>query len=103
MRVSEIIRSVLNLIDQADAVEDIPKPEEEVPNEDFYNDEVRRMRQIVDVMSGQQATEYANSPAEEYAGIEAVTTAAGGGPNNSKHPSDLRVKDPSMYPNKQEL
>jgi hypothetical protein len=28
-----------------------------------------------------------------------VTTDAGGGLNGPKHPADLRVKDPSMYPN----
>jgi len=32
-----------------------------------------------------------------------VTTHAGGGVNGPKHPHDLRVKDPSMYPNQQEV
>lgn len=90
MRVSEIIRSVLDLIDQADESEAITRPDELVADEDFYNDELLRMRQIVDVMGGQQATEYSNSPAEEYAGIEAVTTAAGGGVNGPKHVDDIR-------------
>lgn len=90
MRVSEIIRSILDVIDNAEAGQAIPHPTEEVPNEQFYDDEVRQMRQIADLVSGQQATEYSNSPAEEYAGVEAVTTAAGGGPNKPKHVDDIR-------------
>ena len=43
----------------------------------------------------------ANAPNEQYADIASVTTDAGGGPNAPKHPHDLRVKDPSMYPNQQ--
>lgn len=90
MRVSEIIRSILDVIDNAEAGQEIPRPDQEVPNEQFYDDDVRKMRQIADLVSGQQATEYSNSPAEEYAGIEAVTTAAGGGPNKPKHQDDIR-------------
>jgi hypothetical protein len=45
----------------------------------------------------------ANSPNEKIASIDAVTVDAGGGINGPKHPHDLRVKDPSMYPNQQEV
>jgi hypothetical protein len=44
----------------------------------------------------------ANSPNPVVAPVEAVTTLAGGGLNGPKHPHDIRVKDPSMYPNQQE-
>jgi len=44
-----------------------------------------------------------NSPNEKIADITAVTVDAGGGVNGPKHPHDLRVKDPSMYPNQQEV
>jgi hypothetical protein len=44
----------------------------------------------------------ANSPNEVVADIEAVTTDAGGGVNAPKHPHDIRVKDPSAYPDQQE-
>lgn len=42
---------------------------------------------------------FENSPDEQYADIDAVTTDAGGGMNGPKHPKDLRVKDPSPYEN----
>ncbi len=61
------------------------------------NDDIRRFRQIVDLANTQQ-TEYPNTPKEEYAGIEAVTTAAGGGMNGAKHPADIRGEHPSLYP-----
>jgi hypothetical protein len=61
-----------------------------VKDEDFYNDDIRRFRQIVDLADKGEPTEYTNTPKEEYAGIESVTTAAGGGPNEPKHVDDIR-------------
>ena len=90
MRVQEIIRSILDMIDNAETTAATPRPDEEVPNEQFYDDDVRRFRQIVDLADQGQETEYSNTPKEEYAGIEAVTTAAGGGPNKPKHQDDIR-------------
>lgn len=89
MRVQEIIRGILDMLDHAEQQE-IPRPDEAVPNEQFYDDDVRRFRQIVDLANSGEPTEYSNTPREEYAGIEAVTTAAGGGPNNPKHVDDIR-------------
>jgi hypothetical protein len=90
MRVQEIIRSILDMIDNADQAEAVPRPDEPVPNEQFYDDDVRRFRQIVDLADSGEPTEYSNTPKEEYAGVEAVTTAAGGGPNKPKHVDDIR-------------
>lgn len=98
MKVSEIIRTVLDIIDG----KNIPRPDEEVPNEQFYDDDIRRFRQIVDLEDGGEETQYSNTPKEEYAGVEAVTSAAGGGPNKPKHPHDIRLKDPSQHPNQQD-
>ena len=42
---------------------------------------------------------YDNSPAEVVAGIESVTTNAGGGLNGPKNPADIRADSVSMYPN----
>jgi hypothetical protein len=103
MRVTEIIRNILDLIDQIDNKPQVPKADEAVPTDQFYDDEIRRLRQIADLDNNQQVTQYSNTPKEEYAGIEAVTTAAGGGPNKPKHPHDIRVKDPSQHPNQQEF
>lgn len=61
-----------------------------VKDEDFYNDDIRRFRQIVDLADQGEPTEYSNTPKEEYAAIDAVTTNAGGGPNKPKHVADIR-------------
>jgi hypothetical protein len=91
MRVSEIIRAVLDVVDRAETGREIPQPRvDDVAEEDFYDDDVRRFRQIVDLQDQGEPTEYSNTPREEYAGIDAVTTAAGGGPNKPKHIDDIR-------------
>jgi hypothetical protein len=97
MRVQEIIRSILDMIDNAEQAETVPRPDEEVPNDQFYDDDVRRFRQIVDLADSGETTEYSNTPKEEYAGIEAVTTAAGGGPNKPKHQDDIRGNSFRIY------
>ena len=97
MRVQEIIRSILDMIDNAEQAETVPHPDEEVPNDQFYDDDVRRFRQIVDLADSGETTEYSNTPKEEYAGIEAVTTAAGGGPNKPKHQDDIRGNSFRIY------
>lgn len=64
--------------------------------EEFAPDDIRRFRQIVD-LADKQSTEYSNTPKEEYAGIEAVTSAAGGGMNTPKHPKDIRGDSLRIY------
>jgi len=61
-----------------------------IKDEDFYNDDIRRFRQIVDLADSGETTEYSNTPREEYAALDSVTTAAGGGPNKPKHVDDIR-------------
>jgi hypothetical protein len=100
MRVQEIIRSILDMIDSAEKTENIPRPDVGVPDEQFYDDDVRRFRQIVDLADSGETTEYSNTPKEEYASIEAVTTAAGGGVNGPKHSADIKTSTQSMYPGK---
>jgi len=101
MRVQEIIRGILDIIDnaeQSNAVTVLDK--QETPNEEFYNDDVRRFRQIVDLADSGEPTEYSNTPREEYADLDSVTTAAGGGMQTPKHPADIRGEQPSIYPGK---
>ena len=100
MRVQEIIRGILDMIDSAEKSTDTAQPDQEVPNDEFYNDDVRRFRQIVDLADSGEPTEYSNTPREEYADIDAVTTAAGGGMQTPKHPADIRGEQPSIYPGK---
>ena len=58
----------------------------------------RGMSQIRDLIAkADRPKEYANEPEEAYAGVDSVTTDAGGGVNEPKDPADIRVKDPSGY------
>ena len=97
MRTTEIIRSVLDLIDQIEVKQDTPI---EIPNEP--GEQTSRFKQIFAMLSNRGQGEYSNTPNEIAADVDAVTTNAGGGVNGPKHPHDIRVKDPSMYPNQQE-
>lgn len=73
------------------------KPAEQ---EGGVQDDIRRFRQIVDLADKGEPTEYSNTPREEYAAIDSVTTAAGGGMQAPKHPADIRGEQPSIYPGK---
>ena len=110
MRATDLIRSVLCVIDQIEQKEqqaEIPAqatiavsvPPEEVPSSPIVEP---GFKQIFDLLNGRRHGQYANSPTETVAGVDSVTKDAGGeGWNGPKHPADLRVKDPSMYPNSQ--
>ncbi len=110
MRASDIIRELLCLIDIIDGKQQQQQIATPVSGEepvvvavDLAQDQVlddgpRRFKQIFDILSAERHQQYDNSPAEVVAGVASVTTDAGG---NVKHPADLRVKDPSMYPNYQ--
>lgn len=98
MRVQDIIRSVLDIIDQAEE-RNSPTMSVDIsttnPKED---DELRRFQHILGFLTGREDQTISNSPDERYADIEAVTTDAGGGVNGPKHPADIRGEHPSMYP-----
>jgi hypothetical protein len=102
MRATEIIRGVLDLIDQLDCAQ---QPEPEIvaiaPVEETVQTGVdnNRFKQIFDILSAERSQMYDNSPAEVVAGIESVTTHAGGGWNGPKNPADIRADSVSMYPN----
>ena len=83
MRVTEILRGLLDLIDQ---IED-EQTSKETP---YYDDEARRMDQIDDLQGCNPDTEYANEPDPRYSDIAAVTVDAGGGWQEPKHPDDIR-------------
>jgi len=102
MRATDIIRNVLDLIDQIDCPQEEPyvavavTPAEE-PVETGVD--TNRFKQIFDLLSAQHEQMYDNSPAETVAGIESVTTNAGGGVNGPKNPADIKSNSISMYPN----
>ena len=68
--------------------------------EEYAPDDIRRFKQIVDLANSGEPTEYSNTPKEEYAAMNSVTTAAGGGMQAPKHPADIRGEQPSIYPGK---
>jgi hypothetical protein len=93
MRAHEIIRTVLDLIDQIET-----DNEQQETAEEYYDDDRRRMNQISDLTHEPDLSAYANKPIVAYASIEAVTTDAGGGTNTPKHPADIRSDSVAMYP-----
>lgn len=103
MKASDIIRELLCLIDLIDNKQQAPQEPVSAVSVTASTDQVlddgpRRFKQIFDILSREREGQYANSPTETIAGVASVTTDAGGGLNGPKHPADLRVKDPSMYP-----
>lgn len=105
MKTHEIIRSILDLIDHIDTVnntdsnEAVVTVDQELPTEEFYNDAIRRVRQIAGIIDQDEIEQqYANEPCEKYSDLNSVTTDAGGGLNGPKHPSDIRGTTVSLYP-----
>lgn len=102
MRATDIIRQVLNMIDaiETNAAQGAMPPEEpgiSVEISAGTDDELARMKQIAGLV-GPGETQYSNEPQERVAGIEAVTTDAGGGVNGPKDPRDLRGNSFPIYP-----
>lgn len=105
MKATEIIRGVLDLIDQIDCPTAEPEitvavPQEELPAENPMTvaSDQNHFKQIFDLLSAEKEKLYSNSPAEVVAGIESVTTNAGGGLNGPKDPADIRSDSVAMYP-----
>jgi hypothetical protein len=95
MRATEIIRGVLDLIDQVECAQQ-PQPEPVIG--DFA--------QLFAQMTADKPAEtpsavvYDNSPNTHVQGIASVTTDAGlCGLNGPKNPADIRANSISMYPN----
>jgi len=93
MRATDIIRNVLDLLDQLEDREQGIQGEIEVQRVSG-DDDVGRFRQIFNLLDKGEVLPTANTPNEKYADIDSVTTLAGGGLNGPKHPDDIRVKDP---------
>lgn len=92
MRATEIIRGVLDLIDQVECAQQAPEQQDPIGG---------AFAQLFAQMSAPIAEPqgYDNSPNVRVQGIDSVTTAAGlGGTNGPKNPADIRTNAPSMYP-----
>lgn len=100
MRGTDVIRAILDLIDQ---IEDSKTGYSQTapdllptPNDD--GELVSRFRQIHQVLASRDMpTQYSNTPVEIVTDVPSVTTDVGGGPNGIKHPDDIRVKDPRGF------
>lgn len=97
MRATEIIRNILDIIDDIETTEQ-SGPEAEVTIT-AQGDDINRFKQIVDLADAEPEG-FANQPDEKVADIAAVTTHAGGGMNGPKHPADIKGSTMSLYPGK---
>jgi hypothetical protein len=93
MKVTELIRGILDMIDG----EQLPLEQSVEATLNYSDTDVKRFKQIVDLADQGEPTEYSNTPKEEYASIESVTSAAGGGMNGAKDPADIRGNSFRIY------
>lgn len=99
MRATDIVRQVLDLLDEIEGPHDIDTdaatatPCDAEPGEPIAG----RFKQIFAMLDNPSQGPLANSPNEVVADVDAVTTLAGGGVNGPKHPDDIRVKDPRGF------
>ena len=101
MRATDIVRHVLDLLDEIEGPHDIEEPIEPVhPDiEDNCGEPDNRFKHILSMIDPESFGAYSNTPNEVVAPIEAVTTDAGGGINGPKHPDDIRTAHPRQFGN----
>ena len=99
MRATDIVRQVLDLLDQVEGQHDIEP--EAMPDDTCGSEQgepiAGRFKQIFAMLDNPSEGPLANSPNEVVADIDSVTTLAGGGVNGPTHVDDIRVKDPRGY------
>jgi len=99
MRATDIVRQVLDLLDQVEGQHDIQP--DVIPDDTCGAEQgepvASRFKQIFAMLDAPSNGPLANSPNEVVADINSVTTLAGGGVNGPKDPADIRVKDPGAY------
>jgi hypothetical protein len=88
---------VATMADYDQIVSFMQKQGDTASKEEYAPDDIRRFKQIVDLADNGEPTEYTNTPKEEYAAIDSVTTAAGGGANAPKHNKDIRGNSFRIY------
>ena len=93
MKISEIIRGVLDLLDRAEQQEPEVSVRIQTPVS-AEDEELTRLKQIAGLTG---TSTYTTEPNEQYADIDAVT-ASGTDINKSKNPADIRSNSISMYP-----
>jgi hypothetical protein len=99
MKVTDIIRQVLDIVDAAEQVDEpviVAQPEQEQP------DALIRIRHIAGLLPDGEEGEYQNTPQEKTAAVGAAFPA-GDDVHSSKNPADIRTNAPSMFPGWQAL
>lgn len=109
MRATEVIRSLLDIIDSVDNTQ---QPDSDCScgsscgcgSDDHTvmavattDDELRRFKQILGLLDDDTPEQYSNSPDERVAPMGSVTVDAGGGVNGPKHPADIRGEHGRLY------
>lgn len=96
MRVTEIIRDILDVIDSIEK-----GSTDNACNDTGYTEkDIKRFKQIVDLAHAEKMP-YGNQPTERYADIDSVTVDAGSDSwQGTKHPADIKGEHPSLYPGK---
>jgi len=95
MKITDIIRGVLDVIDRAEEPEQTPviaAVELEIEPET----ELADMQKLAGIL-GVEEPEYANAPVEIVAPVTAAFPA-GDDVHHSKNPADIRTNAPSMFP-----
>lgn len=90
MRITDIIRQVLDIVDSAD------EPNVEIEVEPIGMPEPDEVA-IISALAGVAGPEYANEPNELVAPVSAAFPA-GDDVHQKKNPADIRTNAPSMYP-----
>jgi hypothetical protein len=100
MKATEIIRNILDLIDNIDMKSEQESGSENV-EEIITGVDSNRFKHIFAMLDAERNNPgiYDNSPSVVVLDVDAVTKDAGGGWNGPKNPSDMRANSVSMYPN----
>lgn len=94
MRGTDIVRQVLDLLDQIDGPHDV---EGTMNVQDDPAHIENRFKSILAMLNSDSFGEYSNTPNEIVAPVSAVTTDAGGGVNGPKDPADIRGNSTRIY------
>jgi len=97
MKITELIRDILDIIDGAER----QKPDDSVEERGYSDRDIKRFKQIVDLADTEDSPGYSNEPKEQYVDVDAVTNDAGADQwQGTKDPADIRGEHPSLYPGK---
>lgn len=101
MRATDVVRQVLDLLDEIEGAHDIKTDAvlDEPCDAEQGEPIAGRFKQIFAMLSNPSDGPLANSPNEIVADIDSVTKDAGGGINGPKHVDDIRTAHPRQYGN----